>query len=45
MKFLEKVLEGRIRHIAQSDEMQFGFTPGNGTTDAIFIGRQLQESF
>ena len=25
--------------------MQFGFTPGKGTTDAIFIVRQLQEKF
>ena len=27
------------------DEMQFGFVPGKGTTDAIFIARQLQEKF
>ena len=25
------------------DEMQFGFAPGRGTTDAIFIMCQLQE--
>ena len=24
--------------------MQFGFTPGKGTTDAIFIMRQVQET-
>jgi hypothetical protein len=45
MKILEKVLESRIRQIVELDEMQFGFTPGRGTTDAIFIVRQLQEKF
>ena len=25
------------------DDMQFGFMPGNGTTDAIFSMRQIQE--
>ena len=25
------------------DNMQFGFMPGKGTTDAIFITRQVQE--
>ena len=25
--------------------MQFGFSPGKGTTDAIFIVRQIQEKF
>ena len=27
------------------NEMQFVFVPGSGTTDAIFIIRQLQEKF
>ena len=27
------------------DEMQFGFVPGKGATDAIFIVRQLQERY
>ena len=25
--------------------MQFGFVPGKGTTDAIFIARQMQEKY
>ena len=45
MKILEKVLERRIRQIVELDEMQFGFTPGRGTTDAIFIVKQIQEKF
>src|SRR2546425_1011792 len=30
-------------HIIKIDDMQFGFSPGKGTTDAIFIVRQVQE--
>ena len=43
MKVLERVLEKRIRCQVSIDNMQFGFMPGNGTTDAIFIMRQVQE--
>jgi hypothetical protein len=45
MKVLERVLEKRIRKRVKIDDMQFGFTPGKGTTDAIFVVRQLQEKF
>ena len=45
MKVLERVLEMRIREQVKIDEMQFGFTPGKSTTDAIFIVRQVQEKF
>ena len=27
------------------DEMQFGFMPGKGTIDAVFILRRLQEEY
>lgn len=43
MKLLERVLDGFIRGMVEVDEMQFGFVPGRGTSDAIFIVRQLQE--
>ena len=43
MKIGERVLESIIRSQVNIDDMQFGFVPGKGTTDAIFILRQLQE--
>ena len=45
LKVLERVLEMRIGEQVKIDEMQFGFTPGKSTTDAIFIVRQVQEKF
>ena len=45
MKVAERVLERRLRQAVEIDKIQFGFTPGIGTTDAIFITRQLQESY
>ena len=43
MKVLERVVEGLIRQRIEIKEMQCGFMSGRGTTDAIFIVRQLQE--
>ena len=43
MKVLERVLEKRNRCQVSIDNMQFGFMLGKGTTDAIFIMRQVQE--
>src|SRR6059036_1751653 len=43
LKVLERVLEARLRKTVKIDDMQFGFSPGKGTTDAIFIVRQVQE--
>ena len=45
MKLLELVLDFQIGQMMNIDEMQYGFVPGRGTTDAIFIVRQLQEKY
>src|SRR6059036_14178 len=45
LKILEKVIEALIRKIVKMDELQFAFSPDKGTTDAIFIVRQVQETF
>ena len=45
IKFLERVLDYFIRKMVNIDDMQFGFIPGRGTTDAIFIFCQLQEKY
>ena len=45
MKVFEKVIEEEIKGQVSIDLMQFGFMPGRGTIDAIFIARQLQERY
>jgi len=45
MKVFERIIEKRLRTRVKLDEMQFGFRSGRGTTDAIFIVRQLQEKY
>ena len=45
MKIFERVIEGRVRKLVKIDDMQFGFMERKGTTDAIFIVRQLQEKY
>ena len=40
MKILERVIDGRVRRIVKVDDMA-----GKGTTDAIFVVRQLQEKY
>ena len=39
----EEILEGRHRKLITVNNMQFQFSPGKGTTDAVFIIQQLQE--
>ena len=45
MKVIERVIDKLLRERIDIDEMQFGFIPGRGTTDAIFLLRQLQEKY
>jgi len=45
MKLIECVFEQRIREKFDIDDMQFGFMPGQGTTDAIFTVWQMQEKY
>ena len=45
MKILEMIVDGLIRQLMSVDDSHFGFVPGRGTTDAIFVVRQLQEKY
>ena len=42
MKVRESIVDSLIRQMVSMDNSQFGFIPGRGTTDAIFVVRQLQ---
>ena len=37
MKIFERIIEQEIWKAIDISDMQFGFMPGKGTTDAIFI--------
>ena len=39
------MIEKKVRDRVKLNDMQFGFRAGRGTTDAIFIVRQVQERF
>ena len=45
MKVIERIFEHRIENSAADCDMQFGFMKANGTTDAIFMTRQMQDNF
>ena len=38
-------MDGLIRQLVSINDSHFGFVPGRGTTDAIFVVRQLQEKY
>ena len=45
MKVIEWIADNLIRQMVTIDESQFGGVPGRGTSDAIFVIRQLQEKY
>ena len=45
MKIVKMVLEKQIRILVNLNKMQFGFTPGKGTVDVIFIVRRMQKKY
>ena len=45
MKILERIVDSLIRQFVSIDNSQFGFVPGRGTTDAIFVVRKLLEKY
>ena len=44
MKVLDRIMVS-LRQFVSIDDSQFGFVPGRGTTDAIFVEKQLQEKY
>ena len=42
---MERIFEYRFRQQIDIDDMQFGFMKDKGTTDAIFVLRQMQDKF
>ena len=45
MKVLDRIVDGLIRELVSKNDSQFGFIPRRGTTDTIFVVRQLQEKY
>ena len=45
MKLWERIIDQRLRDIVIISDGQFGFKPGVGTTDAIFVIRILCEKY
>ena len=45
MKIVEGVLEKTIQELVNIDLMRFGFMPGRGTTDVLFVVKRMQEEY
>ena len=43
MKLWKRIIEARLREITKIADSQFGFRPGNSTTEPIFALRMLHE--
>ena len=44
-KLHEKVLDGCLHEVGDIDKVQYGFMPGRGTVDAVFVLKRLSEKF
>ena len=44
-KLYEKVFNGRLLEVVDIDKMQYGFMPGRGSVDAVFVLMRLSEKF
>ena len=45
MKIVERALERQIQTLVNLNKMQFGFMPGKGTVDAVFVVRRMLEEY
>ena len=44
-KLYKKVLNGCLCEVVDIEKMEYGFMPGRGTVDAVFVQRRLSEKF
>ena len=44
-KLYEKILDGCLHEVVDIDKMHYGFMPGRGTVDAVFVLRRITEKF
>ena len=45
IKVIERIFERNLWKVVKLDEMKMGFMPSRGTTNAIFITRQLMKKY